>query len=178
MSIEHYIMYDLSGAYPPMKGSGPPGAAALQQPHAGWVALTIPDKVYNGDLAEYPDEIRVALWERVKIIRDIVIGGGAVTPFGAVDTDDTSRSNINGATTAAMIAMNTETPFTMTWTMADNTEVALLADDVLALGLAVVAHVNAAHENARTLRAAIDGAEDTTALLQVDIGAGWGSDTP
>nr|WP_246343944.1 DUF4376 domain-containing protein [Sphingobium jiangsuense] len=119
------------------------------------------------------------MWRQIKARRAAVIDGGAPTPFGPVDSCETeevpARTNIMGAVLAAVIAKMADAPFAKTWTMLDNSVQTFGADEMIAVGLAVMAHVNAAHDRARDLRAAIDAAEDAATLLQIDIASGWPS---
>ena len=116
---------------------------------------------------------RLANWERVKVKRDAVIDGGAMTPIGMVDSDALSRTNIIGAVVGAQIAKSVAQPFSIEWTAQDNSIHSLNADGMIGLGLAVLAHTSVAHDKARTLRIAMEGAADLTALLTIDIEAGW-----
>jgi hypothetical protein len=116
---------------------------------------------------------RAALWEVVKVHRTARIDGGAATPWGMVQTDTLSRSNISGAVLAALIAKSASQPFAITWTFADNSTAALGADEMIGLGSMVMAHVDACYAAARTLRSAIDRAADMAALLAIDLAAGW-----
>ena len=139
----------------------------------GLAVLTLSQSASDADLSDYLDEIRVTMWEQVKASRDATIDGGAPSPIGTVDSDATSRSNIAGATLAAFIAKAGAQPFSIDWTDAANSVHTLDADGMIALGLAVMAHVNGAHENARALRGAIESAPTLTDLLSVDIRGGW-----
>ncbi len=116
---------------------------------------------------------RATAWEAVKDKRNAIIDGGATTPAGAVDSDPLSRSNISGATMGALLAKQAGQAFAIVWTLLDNSIVALDADGMIALGRAVMGHVNAAHDRARQLRAQIDDAETLAALLRLDMDSGW-----
>lgn len=113
------------------------------------------------------------IWEEAKVVREAKVDGGAPTPSGVVDSDTLARSNIAGATLAATIARGANQPYSVVWTLQDNTTVTLDADAMIAVGLAVMAHVDACYSRGRVLRAAIDGAADMAELLAIDIEAGW-----
>lgn len=171
--FEHFIIYDVATGEPRWGGSGPAGTIASQNVPDGFairqtsaVAVQV-----NGewDLAA----LRLDVWEMVKGWRSMAVNGGAPTPFGVVDSDDDSRANVSGAALAALIAKTTAQPFAMDWTMADNGVVTLDADEMIALGMAVAAHVNAAHERARVLRSEIEAASDVAALFLIDVTADW-----
>lgn len=116
---------------------------------------------------------RLIIWREAKDQRDDHIDGGAMTPVGAVDSDSMARSNISGATIAALVAKTNNRPYSITWTLLDNSTVTLDADAMIGLGMAVLAHVNACHERARQLRAEIEAAQTMAELLAIDVGAGW-----
>lgn len=119
------------------------------------------------------DGLRMVIWEQTKAKRDAVIDGGAASALGVVDSDAPSRSNISGAVLGALIAQSASAPFTIEWTAKDNSVHTLDAAQMIALGLAVLSHVNAAHDNARALRSEIEAAADVSTLLSIDIEAGW-----
>jgi len=119
------------------------------------------------------DGNRLAVWADAKAQRDSHIDGGALTPVGMVDSDELARSNISGATIAALIAKQANAAYSVTWTMLDNSTVVLDADGMIAMGLAVLAHVNACHDRARVLRAEIEAASDMAELLAIDVLHGW-----
>lgn len=182
MQTEYYLKYSLATGAELSRGvgfaahNGQPGAVAMQRVNAGEAVIEIPEALANRDLedvADVMDPIRAALWEKTKVQRDAVIDGGAPTAFGVVDSDLMSRTNIAGAATAALIAKGAGQPFAVTWTMADNSEADLDADDIIAMGLAVVSHVNAAHVRARALRQEIEEAGTVAELLMIDVLAGW-----
>lgn len=116
---------------------------------------------------------RLIIWRDAKDQRDAHIDGGAMTPSGPVDSDSMARSNISGATIAALVAKTNNIPYSITWTLLDNSTVTLDADAMIGLGMAVLAHVNACHERARQLRAEIEAAQNMAELLAIDVGAGW-----
>ncbi len=145
---------------------------ALQATEPGHVSHEIPERcIAVPDLNPAP--LRTVLWERAKAARDAAIDGGAPTPAGVVDSDALSRSNITGASIGAMLAQSSGAPFSVEWTLKNNSVVTLDAAQMIALGLAVLAHVNACHDHARALREQIEAAADVPALLQIDVSAGW-----
>jgi hypothetical protein len=82
----------------------------------------------------------------------------------------------------ALMAKTFGQPFSIVWTMADNSNVEHDADQMLALGMAVGQFMNACHQNLIAIRAAIaaivatgDPVADQAALDAVDLEAGWPS---
>lgn len=91
-------------------------------------------------------------WDRIKVDRE----EAAAAPFTSMGmVFDYSPLQINGAFSAAKAAFDAGQPFEVTWTLADNSFVTLSAPQMIQVGLDLVAHVNAAHEHARTKRTAI-----------------------
>lgn len=174
MSREYWMTYAPASGLLLSRGSGPIGDAAVEQAALaeGSTILVVSAEAFRSNPLDI-DLVRPALWDVVKARRDVAINGGAPTPLGVVDSDEQSRSNITGAVVAAMLAQQAGQPFAVDWTMRDNSVVPLVAADVIAIGLAVVAHVDAAHANARELRGAIEAATDAAALFQIDVTAGW-----
>lgn len=119
---------------------------------------------------------KVARWEQVKSRRDVAIDAGCEVPsVGRFDTDLLSRTNINGAVTAATIAAGQVQPFSVPWKLQDNTVTTLNAQTMIAAGMAIMQHTSACHAHAQTLGLAIDGATSFAALEAIDIEAGWPS---
>lgn len=116
---------------------------------------------------------RLIVWEQVRTLRNENIDAGAPTPFGVVDSDEQARSNVSGAALGALIAKSAGVPYSVTWTMLDNSTAALDADQMIAMALAILTHVNACHERARELRAEIEAAATMAELLAINIAAGW-----
>jgi len=175
--MENYIVFERATGTIEYKAHGPDGSAAIQTIPDGYKLRMVSTPVGLLDSLAL-DPLRLDVWADVKVRRDATINGGAETPSGRVDSDELSRSNINGAVMAAFLSNLAGQPFTVTWTMADNSVVSLNAEQMIGVGLAVMDHVNTAHERARTLRTAIEAAEDVASLLLVDVSAeqGWGGE--
>lgn len=174
MNIEYFIIYDVASGLPTLKGQGRPGIADLQNPPSGMASLELPYETWQ--LEDYSTDIevfRTALKAKVKAKREAVINGGSDTPSGRVDTDDVSRGKIAGASFVAFVAKSTSVPFTIEWTMQDNSFQALDADQMIAVGTAVAFHVNAAHDRARALQTELEAAPTVVDLLKIDTAAGW-----
>ncbi|HBK92542.1 MAG TPA: hypothetical protein DDZ68_12820 [Parvularcula sp.] len=130
--------------------------------------------IWDGaELATNLDAIRAERRALVDARKAEIQSGGCMTPKGEVQTDPGSRDLIAGAVQMAMIAKSADAPYLQYWTMADDSDVAHDADEMIAMGLAVGEFVGAAHAHARSLKAAIEAAADAAAILAVDIDAGW-----
>jgi len=125
----------------------------------------VPDAA-EGDL----ETARARKWADIKAERDRLEGGGFDMPgIGRFDSDADSRARIVGAVTAAKIAQDAGQPYTIAWTLADNSTFELDAPTTIAVGFALLAHVDAIHQHSRALREQIDAAQDLQALAAI----GW-----
>lgn len=161
-----YVVFDLTTGEPTKWGQCQPELLDAQA-EAGQRALATSALNVEGN--------RSVFWQDVKTVREAHLNGGASTPFGAVDSNEVARSNITGAALAATLSKSVDQPFSVNWTMLDNSVEALDADQMIGLALAVLAHVNACHDRARALRGQIDAATDMAELLAIDIQSGWPS---
>lgn len=81
------------------------------------------------------------------------------------DCDAESQTRIIGSATLAIVASMTAQPFSIDWTLADDTVRTLSGPDMLNVGAALGAHVTAVHETSRAL---YDQIEAATTNAQVD----------
>ncbi len=112
-------------------------------------------------------------WDEAKSHRDLTASSGCITALGRVDTDADSQRKIVGAVTAAMIAKQAGAPFSIDWTMADNSVVTHSADQLIAMGMAVTAFLSACQNAGTAIRDAIDAAISADALAAIDITIGY-----
>ena len=113
---------------------------------------------------------KLASWDQAKAKRDAMIDGGVAVPgIGTFDSDEASRVNIIGAVVMAQIALANSQPFSIKWTLADNSVVELDAAKMIAVGAVVFQHVAGVHMAAQSARAAIEAAEDRAELATVDV---------
>lgn len=118
---------------------------------------------------------RARKWAEIKGERDRLENGGFDVPgVGRFDSDADSRARIVGAVTAAKIAHDAGQPYSIAWTLADNSTAELDAQIAIAVGFALLAHVNTIHQHSRNLREQIDAAQDLQALDAVR----WDAPTP
>lgn len=107
---------------------------------------------------------KAAKWAEVKAAREAVEFGAFAWDGSMFDCDQISQQRIQGAAQLATLASMTSAPFSIDWTLADNTVRTLNATDMIAVGMALGAHINVQHATSRTLRAQIDAA---TTLAEV-----------
>lgn len=119
-------------------------------------------------------ESKADCWFRVKNRRAAAIAGGVNVPgIGIVQSDETSKLKISGAVQMAMIAQGAGAPFSVVWTLADNSTATLDAAQMIGMGLAVGQHEYVCHSNARNFRAQIEAAATIAEIDAIDIEAGW-----
>ncbi|MFZ4165318.1 DUF4376 domain-containing protein [Brevundimonas sp. NPDC058933] len=118
------------------------------------------------------EDLKVKTLARINELRKAVAEGGCETPFGVVDTTPTSQSNIQAAFSMATLAKASGQPYSVVWRRLDNTEVTLDADGVIAMGAAVLAHIDRAYRHSWTLKAQVEAAT-TLEELESMILAGW-----
>lgn len=92
-------------------------------------------------------------WAQIKHIRK----QRELAPFTVNgNTYDADKARISGAVQLALLAQMADQPFTINWTLADNSVVSLDGAAVIAVGTALGAMVNSVHDIARSLRMRID----------------------
>lgn len=110
---------------------------------------------------------RRAVWDSVKAARN----GREFGPFtwgGHVfDGDIDAQRRINLAVLGAQVALAAGQPWSVDWTLADNSFVTLSASDMVGVAEAMGTSINAAHEWARGLRIQIDAASTIEELEAV-----------
>jgi hypothetical protein len=113
------------------------------------------------------DELRSARWGEIKAQRDAAEWGGFDTPFGRFDSDPKSQAKIIGAVQLASIAAARGEPFSIRWTLQDNSTVVLDAPAMIAVGVAMGQHIDSVHQIGRAKRAAIEAATTRDAVMAV-----------
>jgi len=112
------------------------------------------------------DEAKGMAWGRVKAARELALAGN-FNALGVVF--QINPVNITGATLAAMRAQAAALPYAQTWVLADNSITTLDAADMIAVGEACAAAVDAIWQISIGLRAQIDAA---SSVAEVD-GLDW-----
>lgn len=94
----------------------------------------------------------------LKAARDRAEFGPFMWDGSPFDADMVARSRIQGAVTLAQLALSTGQPYSVEWTLANNTTRTLSAVEMLGVAQALGAHVNTAHTTGRSLRGQLDAA--------------------
>lgn len=136
-------------------------------------ALMLPNEPFDGATFLDPaatdlEAAKARKRGEIKASRDKAVSGGVVVPeIGTFDSDEISRSNINGAVTGAILAQAAGQPFSVYWTLADNTVVQLDGPQMLAVGTTVMAHVSAKYTIGQSLQALVEAAETVPEVLAI-----------
>lgn len=101
---------------------------------------------------------RLNKWNNIKAYRDRQEYGGFVWDGSVFDSDPQSQSRIQGAVQLAILAQQAGQPFSITWTLQDNTVRTLNGQEIIAVGQALAAHVQAIHQIGRVLREQVNSA--------------------
>lgn len=105
------------------------------------------------------DDHKSERWTFIKRARDQAEFSTFTWDGSVFDSDRTSQSRIQGAAQLAQIALAAGQPFSIDWTLADNTVRTLTASDMLQVGMAMGQHINECHERGRQRRQAIMDAQ-------------------
>jgi hypothetical protein len=126
------------------------GALALAAPFSGGT-------VVSDQSATLATE-KVRAWARIKSERDAAIAVGFTWNGSTFDSDDLSIQRIQGAVQMATLSAAAGQPFSIQWTLADNSTRMLSGPDMVAVGLALGAFVARTFATGVSLRQAIDAA--------------------
>lgn len=104
---------------------------------------------------------RTQAWSRIKQLRTEA-ELSSFTCDGSVY--DSNKEQIMGAVQLAILAQMTSQPFSISWTLKDNTSKTLNAAQMIAVGLALGQKISAIYDTGRLLRIQIDAATTNTEL--------------
>lgn len=103
-------------------------------------------------------DFKDAKWAEIKQHREAAENGGFTWDGSPFDSTPISQSRIQGAAQLATLAKINNQPFSIEWTLMNNGTRSLSADDMIAVGMALGAHINEQHVRARQLREQIEAA--------------------
>lgn len=112
--------------------------------------------------------LKAAKWALVRAQRDAVEFGGYAWDGSTFDSDSQSQSRIMGAVQMAVLAASAGQPFSIAWTLADNTARTLSGAEMIGVGLQLGVHVGTAHTIARALRELIEAATTAEELEAIE----------
>lgn len=119
-----------------------------------------PEPGYRWSLGRWIDErdlnqAKFFRWSMIKKARAEEEFGTFLVGGYEFDCDKDSQTRINSAFQAAIDARTNGEPFSIDWTLSDDTNVTLNRAQVIAVGRALQEHVNAVFDKSRQLRAQI-----------------------
>lgn len=119
-----------------------------------------PGPGFRWSLGQWIDERPLAQakeqkWNEIKRARIAAEFGTFLVGGYEFDCDKESQTRINSAFQSAMDARTNGEPFSIDWTLSDDTNVTLNRAQVIAVGRALQEHVNAVFDKSRQLRAQI-----------------------
>lgn len=126
-----------------------------------------PHKTNNkGVIKPDMEAIQARMWRQVKQIREERSQAGCDTAKGVMDTSEASLINLLGAD---RMAEKMGAAFTMSWTMADNSQIEHNAEDIQAAAMAVGVFRATVHGVSQMLRGQIEAAKNIEDILSIDI---------
>jgi hypothetical protein len=108
-------------------------------------------------------DFKDAQWALIKSARNTAEYAGFVWGGSAFDSDALSQGRITGAVTMAQMTPT----FTIDWTLADNTVRTLTAIQMIGVGVALGAHVEAQFSHGQALRVQIEAAATSAEVLLI-----------
>lgn len=116
------------------------------------------------------EQLKYEKWEAMKRERDLAqFSGFNVNGIGTFQSDPDSQRLIIGAVVQAQIALANSAPFSVTWTLADNSSVVLNATAMIGVGLALGAHIDYCFVAGRAARGAIEAAVTAAEVAAVEF---------
>ncbi len=109
-------------------------------------------------------DLKQTKWQEIKSQRSSIESEGFSCYNKVFDSDAISQSRIQGAVQLAQLAISTNQPFLITWTLRDNSTIDLDANQMIEVGIALGAHIANTHTRARELRALIEQANSKEEL--------------
>ena len=109
-------------------------------------------------------DLKAAQWALIKQARDAQEFGGFLHAGQRYDSDQISQQRIGQAAQLAMLSVSNALPFSIQWTLEDNSVATLDALQMIAVGVVMGEHINVAHSHSRELRLALDAANSANEI--------------
>jgi hypothetical protein len=103
-------------------------------------------------------------WSAMKVARDANLAAGFTWNGSKFDSDDVSQQRIQGAVQLASLAAAVGQPFSITWTLFDNTTRTMSGSEMIAVGIALGTFVQNVFTAGVALRNQIDAATSLSTL--------------
>ncbi len=104
------------------------------------------------------EQARFDKWDEIKRERAVRETSPITVANRTFDATTDSQAKIAGAVQLAQLALMAGEPFSIDWTLADNSVATLTSQELIAIGVALGTRTSAIYSTARTLRAQIDAA--------------------
>ena len=155
----HYVANSQVVAYSPSqaaaKSTAPSYAARWSNGSFSWVdARTL-------------DQAKAETWETIRIARDANQAMGFAWDGSKFDSDDISVQRIQGALQLALLALSAGQPFSIVWTLYDNTTRTMSAQDMVNMYLALGTFVQSIFTAGVNLRNQINAATSLSQLHNI-----------
>lgn len=119
-------------------------------------------------------QAKASLWEQVKTRREAILAAGCTVPgIGAFQMNPKAMADIHEAVTGALLAEVTGQPFSIAFTLADNSRPELTAEQMMLAGKVVGERKIAMHDHSQDLRKRIEAAANFADLAAIDIEQDW-----
>lgn len=159
----NYTVYDPKKGKQLISGSAPTRQDISSG--EGFEYIILPGKLEACSL----DQVKAAIWERVKERKAEILSRGIVTELGVLDGNLESQITMTRLIADAVRDIKYSAPVTF----ADNVTKTLSATEILSIGSEYSRFLNAVHEVSQTLRVAISKAKTVTAAMKIDTLSVW-----
>lgn len=106
-------------------------------------------------------------WETMKVARTANVAAGFIWDGSKFDSDDISQQRIQGAVQLAILAASAGQPFSLIWTLFDNSVRTLSGSEMIQVGIALGSFVQSVYNAGVSIRTQIDGATTTNDLKSI-----------
>lgn len=138
-----------------------------------WVAIPVPPSplhIFDWPTKNWIDprtlaRAKVTRWSEIKRNRDLLEASGFPYLGKVLDSDERSVQRITTVVQAAQAAIGAGVSFSIVWTCADNSTLALDAMAAIGMPVALAQYADQLHQTAKALRAQIEAA---TTVAQVE----------
>lgn len=140
----------------------------------GWQQQWTIDDLSADQVAAKLAAAKAEVWDQVKAERAKAIEAGCTFPgIGVFQTDAASMASLTEGVAGALLAAVTSQPFTVDWTLADNTIAKLNGQQMLLVGKVIGERKSACHARSHALRVEIETSKDFASLMAIKVKDGW-----
>ena len=118
--------------------------------------------------AEPLDDLKTEKWNQIKLFRNIIEFGGFSWKNQIFDSGQLSLIRLGTTVQSAIISKITSSPFSINWTLKNNSVITCSADDILAINDALLNHVNQCHQHSKSLRTRLDEAKSSMQISNIN----------